>query len=494
MSIKDKHPLYTAMAEKWQLGLHSYDGEDTIKKQTTTYLKPTSGQILDGQGIANSIGQRAYEAYLSYAVYPDIYCEAVEAAIGIMHREPPKIELPTQLKDMIDNGTLLGEPLEMVLRKINTHQLITGRVGILGDIRKDTDGKARPVIAIYGPLAICNWDDTSVADDDVDIRLVVLDESRYEMGASFTWDLKESYKILALSDGQTLTEDGTYMYMELEEGSEFNVEMLTQPNIMGQSLDTIPFAFVNSKDLSPSPDKPPLEGLASLCLAIYRAEASYRLNLFMQGQDTLVTIGAGVGDDEPIRTGAGAAIRVNIGGDAKYIGVSSAGLTEQRTSLENDYKRAIQKSGQLLDATSRAKESGDALRIRVAAQTATLPQLAKTGAAGLERVLKALARWYGANENEVIVKPNLTFTEQDLNGETLIKIMEARQVGAPISLESVHNWLRDNGLTKMTLDEELDAIEQEEPDRIIDKLSPVDKQADPDEDTGTGKGVVNEND
>jgi hypothetical protein len=222
-----------------------------------------------------------------------------------------------------------------------------------------------------------------------------------------------------------------------------------EPNMMGEKLESIPFSFVNSKDLSPTPDYPPLDGLANHCMAIYRGEADYRQNLFMQGQDTLVRIGAMPGDDEVVRTGAGARIDVPQGGDVKYAGVSSNGLPEQRMALENDYQRAMQKSGQLSDSTSRAKESGDALRIRVAAQSATLPAVAQAGAAGLEKVLKTLAEWHGANPDDVSIQPNLDFTDDELNGQTLVQIMQAKGLGAPISEESIHTWMQEQGLIEM---------------------------------------------
>lgn len=475
MSAKSVHPFYTAMLDKWQLGRDTYGGEDAIKEKGKLYLPATSGQIQDGaETDKQSLGAKAYEAYKTRAVYPDIYSEAVEAAIGIMHREPPKIGLPDVLEDMREDSTLLGESLEMLLRKINARQLTTGRLGLLGDIRKDGE-VARPVVAIYNELSIRNWDDTSINDDDVDVRVVVLDESGYEMDANFAWTFKNKYRVLGLvgPDG-TLEKTGTYGSVLLDEKDEITDTTLESPNVTGNTLGKIPFVFVNSKDLSPTPDKPPMEGLAKLCLTIYRGEADYRQNLFMQGQDTLVRIGVQGDEDDAVRTGAGARIDVPLGGDAKYIGVSSNGLSEQRQALENDYKRAIQKSGQLLDATSRAKESGEALRIRVAAQTATLPQIAQTGAAALERVLRALAEWYGANPDDVTVRPNLNFTEADLNGQTLVQILQAKGLGSPHSEESIHEWMQDQGFTKRTYEEEKKRLAEEDPAPGSNLTSPVD--------------------
>lgn len=473
MASKSQHPFYTHMIEDWQLGLDSYEGERKIKSKGSEYLMPTSGQREDGYGTPNSAGQHAYDAMLCRAVYPDIYAEAVNAAIGIMHREPAKIDLPAALEPMRENCTLLGESLLMVLRRINAQQLITGRVGLLADIRTSKDVE-RPILVLYNEMDIPNWDDTSVTSDALDVRLVLLDESGPVLTDSLNWEVKERFKVLALvGQDNELDENGIYCFADL--GSECDIAAAEYIPVTrkGVTLDHIPFTFINSKDLSPTPEKPPLSGLASLCLTIYRGEADYRQHLFMQSQDTLVRIGA-QDEGESVRTGAGAVIDVRQGGDAKYIGVTSTGLSEQRQSLENDYKRATQKSGQLTDATSNAKESGDALRIRVAAQSATLPQIAQAGAAGLQLVLRSLARWYGANEEEVIVTPNLNFTAPELDGKTLVELLTAKGMEAPLSSKSIHAWAREQGFTSLTYEEEIAEIKKEEPLIVTDLTSPPD--------------------
>lgn len=469
MAVRSVHPHYTAMLSKWELGRDSYEGEDAIKAKGEQYLPPTSGQRADGYPTVNTAGANSYEAMKRRALYPDIYKEAVEAAIGIMHRKPPEIALPKQMEDMLSNCTLLGESMEMLLRRINARQLITGRLGILADIRVDRATKqARPVIITYNDVSIRNWNDSADEQDDIDVSVVVLNESGYVMGADLEWTENESYRVLALADKTTGiydTETGVYGYAILNGDQTLLGAQFEFPNIQGKVCEEIPFCFINSKDLATTPDRPPLDGLAKLCLAIYRGEADYRQNLFMQGQDTLVRVGymQDPNSKEDVRVGAGAVIDVPQGGDAKYIGVSSNGLPEQRQALENDYKRAVMKSGQLADATSRAKESGDALRIRIAAQTATLPQIAMAGAAGLEKVLKVLATWMGANPNDVHVVPNMEFTEADLNGQTIVQIVQAKTLGAPISDKSIHNYMREHGLTELDYEKELAEIEGEAP-------------------------------
>lgn len=463
------HPLYTEMTDIWQTDLDCYDGEEVIKAASTRYLPMTSGQLEDGAASSeNSLGFRAYQAYKTRAVFPDIFREAVEACIGILHRNPPTIELPAVMEGMVDNCSLLGESIEVFLRRVNTAQLTTGRIGVMGDVRTGRDGNIRPVLLTYTEKNVVNWNDTIDDYDGIDLSLVVLDESANKLQPDLSWEYEKSYRVLLMgtldeSSGSVTFPGDTYLTATTDTLDNLIGLDYKAPEVRGTPSDQIPFVFINSKDLSPSPDMPPLHGLANICLAIYRGEADYRQNLFMQGQDTLVTVGIIGDEDDVVRTGAGAVIKAPLNGDAKYIGVSSQGLPEQRTSLENDYAKAARKGGQLIDSTSRSKESGEALKIRVAAQTATLPQIAKTAAAGVEKVLKALAVWIGANPDEVVVTPNLEFTDADLNGQTLVQIIDAKVKGAPISDESIHQWCVENNLTKKTYEEELTAIENEEP-------------------------------
>jgi hypothetical protein len=473
MAISTKHPQYTSKAQKWETCNDTYDGEDQIKDRGVKHLPATSGQIADGQGLGQtSPGELAYQAYKLRAVFPDLMAEAVEAAIGTMHRKPASIELPSSMEPLRLSATPLGESLQMVLRKINVRQLVAGRVGLLGDVQ-ETDGQPTPVLVLYGEGAVINWVQGGGKMAPTDVVLAVADESGYVVGADLQWSHKAKFKVFALMDaeGKASLTGGTYGFADAEPSDEPSTLEFTAVTVRGNTLQELPFTFINSKDLAPTPDNPPLYGLAKLALAIYRGDADHRQHLFMQSQDTLVLIGnmmatavdGSDGDEAPIRTGAGASINVPQGGDAKYIGVSGNGLSEQRQNLENDYKRATQKAGQLLDSAGQAKESGEALKIRSAAQTATLVQIAQAGAAGLETVLKAMAPWFGANPEDIVVTPNLEFTDANFNGMALVQMQQAKTLGAPLSSKSIHGWLADQGMTKLTYDEEVNTIDSEVP-------------------------------
>lgn len=443
--------------------IDTHRGETRIKSEGAKYLPVTDGQEQDGLK-AGQPGVTAYLAYKMRASFPDVVKTAVEAMVGVMHHKPPVIELPSALESMREAATTDGESLEMLLRRVNEAQLITGRLGLLLDVVDGSPVGTMPYVALYGATTIINWDEGNRGDPlRQNLNLVVLEEDSPVRQLDFTWTKKKKFRVLVLGD---LVENepqggGVYQVGVFEEADSFSTEGLISPSLAGGTLDEIPFVFVNPKDVVSTPDLPPLLGLAQLALTIYRGEADYRQALFMQGQDTLVVTGDN-NPDTKYRTGANAVIAVPTGGDAKFIGVASEGLSEMRSALENDKVLASQKGGQLLDTVSRAKESGDALKIRVSARTATLNQIALAGAFGLQQLLRIAARWLGADPEQVVVTPNLDFADDQLGGKTLVEYMTAKKLGAPFALESIHDLMREKDLTTRTFKEELDLLAEEE--------------------------------
>ena len=188
----------------------------------------------------------------------------------------------------------------------------------------------------------------------------------------------------------------------------------------------------------------------------------------------------GVGDDtesddeqQPVRVGSTAVIKLGADGDAKYIGVSGEGLTEQRLILQNDYKLAASEGSRLLENTAAQAESGEALKVRVAAKTTTLTSVAITAAAGLTQALRQMAVWIGANPEEVRVIPNLDFSEDSFNAQQALNLMQAKREGLPLSALTIHTKLRGQDYTDMTFEDEMAQMQLEKEQGVIDLLLPA---------------------
>jgi hypothetical protein len=460
MAISDTHPDYQKRAPDWQLCRDSYEGERTVKQRGKTYLPPTSGQIADGMANLTDKGYVAYQNYKQRAIFHDFFRDAIEIYMGIMWSKDPVIELPPQLEPLLKKATNKKENLFQLLRRMNEQQLTTGRLGLLLDLPTTPQPVGTlPYIAMYTAESVLNWDDGGREETPVDeLRLVVLNESEF-VRSQFTWEFQNLYRVLFFG---AVEEDGAKAYRVgvFKDNDEFSLNSLKTPIITGQVFNEIPFVFVNTKDIVAEPDSPPLIGVANLGMAIYRGEADYRQNLHMQGQDTLVV--TGIQQEDTLRIGTGTAL-ILPAGDAKFIGVNSAGLPEQAKALESDKTRIISRAGQLLDMRSKQTESGDALEKRISAQTATLRHIALSSAGGLEKILKIMATMVGADPEKVKITPNLDFADNKMTAEELVSLMSAKTLGAPLSQKTIHENMSNRGMTTKTYEEELTEISEEEP-------------------------------
>lgn len=477
-ALTSAHPEASAAKSDWTLMRDAYKGERQVKSKGPIYLPMTSSQIVDGAlNNIESVGYKAYDAYKKRARFPNFTREAIQQALGMMHSQPPEIKLPKSMEKMTSR---MGEPLNVLLQKINTEQLLTGRVGLMADMPVNpAPGEDLPYLASYVPERVINWDDGRVEQlVPQRLNLVIINESEYERKTDFTWDESDKYRVLVIGDITDNESAGLYR-QGVFDAEHFDESKLMTPVWRGRTLNKIPFVFINSCDITPDVDDPPLLDLGNMCMTIYRADADYRQNLFMQGQDTFITIGGQWDETDEVRVGAGSRLDLPLGGDAKYVGVTSAGLSEQRQALENLEGRAGSMGANTLDSTSRERESGDSLRIRVAARTADLNTIADTGAAGLEHILKITAEWMGENPDDVSVLPNKEFGEMPLTGQSMVEIATARNLGWPISAKSMHDLARKRRMTTKTFEEEVAEAkkEDEEEDFVFGKPDTGDRSS-----------------
>lgn len=489
ITLDSANPFFSRREADWSFLRDSYGGERYIKEAGQKYLAPTSTMVRDGMHYGGT-GLATYNGYISRAVYHNLVKPALEALLGVMHRKDPEFQLPPKLEAMRTRACFGGEGLLWLLKKINEHQLWLGRIGLMLDVKTGARADELPYVVNYEAEKMNNWDSTIVADGAAGerrLKFVTLNESGQErLPGSVQWQQKTRYRILARAgDVRDMFPDlgftdDTYVAADSVDGSSVTSASFKAPEFAGRTLQAVPFVFIGPRDLVPEPDLPVLEPLARIALAIYRTEADYRQALYMQGQDTLVVVGnratntPGGGQ----QVGAFGSIDLPIGGEAYYIGADSGGIDDMRKGIDADFNRADALGAQLLVQKTNQAEAGAALNVRVASKTATLTTVADAGKAGLESILKAAARWVGADPDKVIVNPNYDFADDSAQAQDLTYLMTSKALGAPLSKKSIHGWLRDREFTKMTYEEEVDAIDEEPP------MTPPMPQGD-----GTQRGV-----
>ena len=440
--VSEKHPDWLDRSVEWSTMRDCKRGEIAVKAEGETYLPMPSGfRALE------DLGPKMYQAYLTRAQFPEILRPTLQGMVGVIHRTEAQITMPKAMESLWERATRDGLPLEAFHRRITSELLLTGRYGVMADAASaEAGGSDLPWLAGYNAESIINWSDER--------DFYVLEESRH-VRSGFRWEMKRFYRKLELVEGRYVVQ----LYEgDEEDGAAFN------PTARGRRpLESIPFVVIGPTELSLTPQDPPLMGVARAALAAYRLDADYRHQLYMTGQETLVIVNS----DPPDVVGAGVvltlqATREDHAPDAKYIGPSGTGIAAHRTAILDERDNAASAGARLFDDQRRAAESGDALRIRYAAQTATLTSVAQTSAQGLEQALRHVAVMMGLNPQDVVVKPNLSFVDSTLTPEQGKALMDM-WIGGAISYQTLYENLQKGEIAsaERSHEEELDLIEED---------------------------------
>lgn len=442
-AVATKHPLYEEMVPEWRLMRAAAAGEAAIKEAAECYLPRPSGWSRTKEGNA------LYTAYRSRARFPEILAPAVQSMVGVIHQAEHKIEMPDRMAGIWERATADGLPLEAFHRRITAEVLTTGRYAVLADAASTGD---TPWLAGYQAEALINWAD--------DRTMFVLDESGL-VRDGFQWTQRNQY--LAL-----LIEGGRYVGARYDGAGERIADPAQPTTARREPLSEIPLVVIGPRDLSLTPEAPPLIGIARAAVAMYQLSADYRWSLYMSGQETLVIING----ERPSMVGAGVVISLmgteNLTPDAKYVGPNGNGIEAHRQAIEDEAKNAANAGARLfnMEGGGRSQESGDARRIRYAAETASLLSVAQASAAGLEKSLRHVGTMMGLSGAEIegiTVRAPKTIVDQEMTPERMNAILGLWEK-ALISYETAYENLQAGGIANpdRTWEDEQKLIEQDD--------------------------------
>lgn len=451
MSVSTPHPDYSDCLGEWRLMRDAVRGESAIKAAGEEYLPLPSG--FSGPSAAEY-----YATYMARAQFPEVTEPTITGMVGVIHRTETQIELPKSMVGLWERATRDGTPLEALHARVTAELLTTGRYGLL--VGASSAGSELPYLVGYTAESIINWSE--------DGTFFVLDESGMER-RGFIWHQVQRHRVLTL--------DGGVYAASIYRSGDGQPEQIT-PTMRGAApMKEIPFVVIGAQEVDIAPSPAPLIGVARSAKAQYQLSADYRWQLYMSGQETLVIINGGEDPDIPA-VGAGAMISLQgVAGqtpDAKYVGPAGTGIAAHRQALADEREAAARAGAKLFQSEGGAQESGEARRIRYAAQTATLVTVAQSSAKGLEKALRHTAVMIGANPEEVIVRPNLSFMDSTLSPADALDVIRGWQEGG-YSFRTMYERLQRGEAVsgERDADEEFALIDNEEfrPSRA-DGLSP----------------------
>jgi hypothetical protein len=457
LDTKQRHPAYTAFSPSWALMRDAIAGEDVIKSKAEDYLPIKSGTAAM---VDAAFRQIAYDAYKLRAEFPEIVAPTIRGSVGTMLAQAAQIELPSALEPLRERATVDGLTLEALHRRCAIELMSVGRYGLLPTVSAD----GAPYLAGYGAESIVNWDVPSP-----ETGWLVLDESGMQRNVDTgAWENMEQFREAYVTDeGQyvevvwTKQANGTYG------AAEPVVAQMVPRSGQQRVLGFNPFVCIGTNDLSFEPDDVPLYGLARIAIRVYRMDADYTFALHMTSEPTPWANGfdnpadAVKNGNAPTTLGSSKLWILPANAQAGYLEFSGPGLEAQAKAIDESLKRAIVFGAQLFDAKKTA-ESGEALTVRLGNQHSTLKTIAMNSAAGIEKAMKNLAVWVGANPDEVVVKPNLDFADHTLTGQELTAVVAGWMSGGYSRHTLFYNLKRGSIVDPdRTLEEELADIEKE---------------------------------
>lgn len=451
-AVNTTHPQWDDHIDEWTLMRETARGTKAIKDKTTTYLPMPAGFAAQkDKGVA------MYAAYQQRAQFPEIVSPTLMGMVGIIHRMEAKIDMPDAMMPLWESATYDGIPLEVLHKRITFEVLTTGRYALLVDAASAAEGGSDlPWIVEYTAEALINWSKWR--------DFFVLDEGHLRR-IGYAWVWTNQWRVLQLNDAGQYTQT---VYSGIMQAPDEAQEVV--PTALGNKpLDEIPLVIIGPKDLMTDVDDPPLIGVAHSAVAIYQLSADYRHQLYMSGQETLFVFNM----DPPDAIGAGVVVHSKAASkdqqtpDAKYVGPQGIGIGAHKTAIEDERASAAAAGARLFEPSTSSQESGDARRIRYAAETATLTSIAQCSAQGLERALKFIAIMMGLNPDDVVVTPNLSFVDNKLDARTITALVTSWQAGA-FSFETLYDNLQRGEITssERDADEEKDLILQDKADEI----------------------------
>lgn len=291
MSVKYIRPEVVRLRPLYQMIRDVLRGPEAVKHRGETYLsKPDPLDMSDA-------ATARYDNYLGRAIFFDATARTHEGYLGQIFYREYQVELPEILSVMLEDVDGEGTTLEQQVKNVTGEALAMGRSGLYVDYssaiqgnatRADQEaGKVRPTITMYTPDRIINWRHTTVGNHKF-LSLVVLEEDAYDEDDGFESKLIPQWRELRMVPR---AEGSDYILMvQIWRNTEAGLVVIGEPAFPtkgnGKNWDRIPFEFIGSVDNDPSPDKPPMEGMAHVNIGHYRNSADYEESVFMLGQPT----------------------------------------------------------------------------------------------------------------------------------------------------------------------------------------------------------------
>ncbi|HEY9818185.1 MAG TPA: DUF4055 domain-containing protein, partial [Candidatus Obscuribacterales bacterium] len=402
-----------------------------------------------------------YKDYMKRARFLNVTGRTKAALCGAVFRRDPTCELPTAIEYLKEDADGAAESLTQVSKRAIDDALITGRYGFLVDYPSAPEGMTSEMVAELGLRAhistykaesIINWKTMTIAGRQI-LTLVVLHEKAMEPIDEFDEKEVDRYRVLRLDDSMN------YYQQVYDEHDQPLTEPMYARDSSGAMFNVIPFVFVGAEDNKPSIDEAPLSDLADSNVSWYQVSADHMENLHIHGQLTLGIASdmsaAEFKESNPNGVNVGSRAGHFLGPNGKFTDVSAPESSSLSKALEDIKDDMIAIGGRIIQPKTGQRTAEEA-RIDSASEMSILETLVGNVSEGIEKACEFVARFMGADPEQVEFSLNREFWDQTPDPQMLATIMGLEDRGH-MAQQDIRDYLRRTGVLKAERsDEEID--------------------------------------
>ena len=473
MPVNSAHKDYKAYLPKWERCRDVCAGGDAVREAGEKYLPKLKDQPADSHTLMKA-----------RATFYNATWRTVSGLLGMIFRQPPKVEVPETVKPLFEDVDAAGQPFPLFLQDVAENALKYGRLAVLVDYPTAPEGiteadakllNLRPTMQLYNTFALLNWRTGRVNNQTVLVH-VVLKETEMVVDSEDPYVEKEEdrWRVLDLVD--TVSTDAkqgkkyrqqVFKMAKGSVGTKAAVATFVQvgsdvfPKMNNVLLDYIPLVIMGTDDVGTDVDDPPLIDLVDVNLSHYRTSATYEQCLYFSPPTLMLTGFKTENPGEKVYVGSGTAI-ITPAADAKgfFIEYSGDGLAPLEKALERKEQMMAVLGARMLEPQKLAVETAQTASIHRKGEESMLASVSIAISLGMTKATKWFVEWAGADPVNALVELNRDFYPARMSSQDLMAQMAAWQSGGLSDQEFFANLQQGELISQdVTLEEHQAQIE-----------------------------------
>lgn len=470
IAIRDYIPLsenaaYNFNLKMWRLVEDCAQGQQQIKARGDTYLPRPNPTDRSEENLER------YQQYLDRAIFYNTVYKTMIAMVGVVFRQPPKVELPSSIEYIIKNADGAGLSINQQAQSTFSEVLKKGRCGLLVDHPPTVDGTTRADVAMgvratikqYKPEYILDWNEEETPSGSRLNYVKIVESNRtvdIETGAqSVEWEFITLRLI-----------DGVYS-IERSNAEGVNIGERIEPRrANGKTFNFIPFIFPGSENNSPDIDQVPMYDLAVVNIGHYRNSADNEEASFIAGQPTLAVTSSLSASEFNESNPSGVMIGSRYGhflGESGSLVLVQASPNNLPSALMKDKEEQMVSLGaQLVSQTG--NETAFAVGAKLASNTSALSLIAGNVSDAYAKCFAWCLEFMSTTESteDMLYELNKDFFPPDIDAQLITAWVGGVQ-GGILPQSALNDMLRSARVTALT-DEEIEVETKTKTDGGLD--------------------------